>query len=92
MLRTEPRNENNDQAPTAILELVDGPRDMRFAMTARTIARERKTEGGIRDITLRNVQKVTRFRADGEEALQKMVRTVETGEGLVGRKKEKGGR
>ena len=34
VLRVEPQKE--DQAPSAILEQVDGPRDMRFAMTART--------------------------------------------------------
>lgn len=84
VLRTEPRNENNDQAPTAILEFVDGPRDIRFAMTARTVARERHTEDGVRDITLRNIAKVTRFREGGEEALQRMVSAVETAKGLGG--------
>ena len=84
MLRTEPRNKNDDQAPTAILELVDGPRDIRFAMTAKTVARERALEGGIREITLRNIAKVTRFREGGEEALQKMVRAVETASGFEG--------
>ena len=92
MLRTEPRNRNNDQAPTAILELVDGPRDMRFAMTAKTVMRERELEGGVRDITLRNIAKVTRFREGGEEALHKMIRTMETAEGLGGRENERGGR
>jgi large subunit ribosomal protein L17 len=38
---------------------------MRFAMTARTIARER-SEG-------RDVNKVTRFRKDGEEELEDLV-------------------
>ncbi|KAL8797359.1 MAG: hypothetical protein Q9195_000514 [Heterodermia aff. obscurata] len=77
VLRIEPRNRNNDQAPTAILELVDGPRDMRFAMTAKTLVRERATEGGVREITARNVQKVTRFRDGGMEELERTVRTVE---------------
>ena len=72
VLRTEPRNRNNDQAPTAILELVDGPRDMRFAMTARTVARERELEHGIRDVTLFNIKKVTQFRQGGERALMAM--------------------
>ena len=86
MLRTEPRNKNDDQAPTAILELVDGPRDMRFAMTARTVARERAVgEGEIREVTLRNVAKVTRYREGGEEALQRAVAAVETARGLGGR-------
>ncbi|KAJ5248745.1 54S ribosomal protein L8 [Penicillium chermesinum] len=32
----------DDQAPSAILELVDGPKDTRFAMVARTVARQRE--------------------------------------------------
>nr|UPX44723.1 mitochondrial 54S ribosomal protein L8 [Penicillium fuscum] len=46
VLHIESLNRNHDQAPSAILELVDGPRDMRFAMTAKTLARERLTENG----------------------------------------------
>ena len=78
VLRIEPLNRNDDQAPSAILELVDGPRDMRFAMTAKTLARERSEgEGAIRDITARNIAKVTRFRKDGEADLQRAVRALE---------------
>ena len=55
---------------------------MRFAMTAKTLVRERQSEGGIRDITARNVAKVTRFREGGEEELEKMVRRLETAKGL----------
>ncbi|MCJ1351330.1 MAG: hypothetical protein MMC33_001314 [Icmadophila ericetorum] len=44
VLRLEPLKE--DQAPSAILELVDGPRDMRFAMTAKTLVRERAAASG----------------------------------------------
>lgn len=33
-------NRPGDNAPTAILELVDGPRDLRFEMTARAVGRE----------------------------------------------------
>ena len=42
VLRVEPAKA--DAAPSAVLELVDGPRDMRFAMTARTLARLRALE------------------------------------------------
>ncbi|KAG7004669.1 54S ribosomal protein L8 [Physcia stellaris] len=77
VLRVEPRNRNNDQAPSAILELIDGPRDMRFAMTAKTLVRERATEEGVREITARNVQKVTRFREGGMEELERAVKKVE---------------
>ena len=75
VLRIEPLKE--DQAPSAILELVDGPRDMRFAMTAKTLVRERATEAGVRDLTAKNILKVTRFRPGGEEALEETVRRLE---------------
>ncbi|MCJ1313245.1 hypothetical protein MMC25_006922 [Agyrium rufum] len=118
VLRIEPLKE--DQAPSAILELVDGPKDMRFHMTAKTLVRERlglssasastsssnpsagaaadgrsmMTRGnanmtpaviaaataeneGIRDITLKNVDKVTRFRPGGQEALERLVKRME---------------
>ena len=78
MLRIEPLNRNNDQAPSAILELVDGPRDMRFAMTAKTLMRERASEDGVvREITAKNVRKVTRFREGGMGALEREVRRLE---------------
>ena len=69
-----------DQAPSAVLELVDGARDMRFAMTARTLARLRSggaTEAAWNDVTRANVNKVTRYRPDGERALESMVQRFE---------------
>ncbi|KAL9117788.1 MAG: hypothetical protein Q9187_005668 [Circinaria calcarea] len=75
VLRIEPLKE--DQAPSAILELVDGPRDMRFAMTAKTLVKERATEGGVRELTAKNIIKVTRFREGGEAELEKTVRALE---------------
>ncbi|KAL9102322.1 MAG: hypothetical protein Q9163_002502 [Psora crenata] len=89
VLRLEPVNRHHDQAPTAILELVDGPRDMRFAMTAKSLVRERAAaaagagsddaaaDTGIRDITARNVIKVTRYRPQGEQELEKEVERLE---------------
>ncbi|KAL8739638.1 MAG: hypothetical protein Q9190_007576, partial [Brigantiaea leucoxantha] len=71
VLRIEPQNKHFDQAPSAILELVDGPQDMRFHMTAKTLVRERATENGVREITAKNVRKVTRFREGGVEALER---------------------
>ena len=62
-----------DQAPSAILELVDGPKDMRFAMTARTIARMRGEGEELNAMTEKNIAKVTKFRKDGETALENMV-------------------
>lgn len=71
VLRIEPIKE--DQAPSAILELVDGPRDMRFAMTARTIAKARGNGQDINDMTAANIAKVTRFRQNADTDLEEMV-------------------
>lgn len=74
VLRIEPLKE--DQAPSAILELVDGPKDMRFAMTARTVARFRREGKELNEMTQRNVEKVTQFRKDGTKALERMVKKI----------------
>jgi large subunit ribosomal protein L17 len=74
VLRIEPKED--DQAPSAILELVDGPKDMRFAMTARTLARLQKEDKEINDLTAKNIAKVTRFRENGEAALEEMVKRM----------------
>ena len=76
VLRVEPKKD--DQAPSAILELVDGPRDMRFAMTAKSLARQRaSSEDATNDVTALNVRKVTRFRPGGQSALEKEVKRIE---------------
>lgn len=72
VLRTEPIKE--DQAESAILELVDGPKDMRFALTARTIARAQAAGHEINNMTAANIHKVTRFRKDGNKQLKEMVK------------------
>jgi large subunit ribosomal protein L17 len=93
VLRTEPldrdkkhkpddREYNPGQPESAILELVDGPRDMRFAITARALVRQREREeegtgGGLTEILAANIRKVTRFRKGGEEVLEKEVRRLE---------------
>ncbi len=66
-----------DQAPSAILELVDGPKDMRFALTAKTIANIREKGHEINDMTAANIRKVTRYRKGGENDLDKMVKSFE---------------
>ena len=73
MLRTEPKD-NYDQAPSAVLELVDGPRDLRFAITAAAVARDRALGKPHTDLTQRQIEKVTRFRPDGAAQLEDMVR------------------
>lgn len=75
VLRTEPKD-SYDQAPSAVLELVDGRRDMRFAMTAATVARDRAAGREHTDITLLNVAKVTRFRKEGQAELDGMVERI----------------
>ena len=51
---------------------------MRFAMTAKTIANIREKGNEINDMTAANIQKVTRYRPDGENDLEEMVRKFET--------------
>ena len=64
---------------------------MRFAMTARTLARQR-AEGNdtMNEITAVNVMKVTRFRKDGERALEKEVKRLERKEKEKRKGKENG--
>jgi hypothetical protein len=73
VLRIEPMKE--DQAESAILELVDGPKDMRFAMTAKTLAR-RPAKLGLSPGITTHVKKVTQFRKDGVNGLRKMVQIL----------------
>jgi large subunit ribosomal protein L17 len=68
-----PERKPADQAPSAILELVDGPKDMRFALTARAIARQREEGLKEHELTALNKKKVTQFRKDGVEALEDAV-------------------
>lgn len=74
VLRIEPTKP--DQAPSAILELVDGPKDIRFAMTARTLATIQKEGREVNDLTAKNIEKVTKFREGGEDALEDMVQKI----------------
>ena len=74
VLRVEPKED--DQAPSAILELVDGPKDMRFMITARTVARFKKEDKEINEMTQKNIEKVTRFRKDGDVAFENMVKRM----------------
>jgi large subunit ribosomal protein L17 len=76
VLRIEPLK--TDQAPSAILELVDGPKDMRFAMTAKTVARCAKEDKDLNELTLKNIKKVTQFRENGQEELEEMVEKLKS--------------
>lgn len=81
VLRIEPLKE--DQADSAILELVDGPKDMRFALTAKTLAR-RPAKLGLSPTLTTHVKKVTQFREGGVESLREMVQRlrIEQEEGM----------
>lgn len=68
---TEPRH-SIDQAETAILEYVDGPKDTRFMMAAKTVARDRLLGRPTTFVTTTNIKKVTQFR--GEKPFEEMVR------------------
>lgn len=76
----EPERKPNDQAPSAILELVDGPKDMRFAMTVRAVARQRELGLDPHPLTKLNVEKVTRYRKGGAQALEEAVRKLQMGD------------
>lgn len=80
VLRVEPKKA--DQAPSAILELVDGPKDMRFHLTARSVARQ-QAQGldTLGEITTMNVRKVTQFRKDGVEDLEGAIKRLELQDG-----------
>ncbi|PTU22435.1 hypothetical protein P175DRAFT_0498969 [Aspergillus ochraceoroseus IBT 24754] len=80
VLRVEPKKD--DQAPSAILELVDGPKDMRFALTARTVLR-RRGQGleTLDELTTMNVRKVTQFRKNGVEELERAIHRLKVDDG-----------
>ncbi|KAI0879131.1 ribosomal protein L17 [Hypoxylon argillaceum] len=75
VLRTEPKSAY-DQGDSAILEFVDGPKDMRFAMTAAAVARDRALGRASNELTLKNRAKVVRYRSDGPKAFDFMVRRI----------------
>ncbi|KAI1085341.1 ribosomal protein L17 [Whalleya microplaca] len=76
VLRTEPKS-RYDQGESAILELVDGPRDLRFAMTAAAVARDERLGRPHTDLTKMNRRKVLRYRgADGGKTFADMVERI----------------
>ncbi|KAI0100137.1 ribosomal protein L17 [Nemania sp. FL0031] len=76
VLRTEPKS-TYDQGDSAILEFVDGPKDMRFAMTAAAVARDRALGRPSNELTLMNRSKVLRYRGtNGDRVFNDMVRRI----------------
>jgi len=76
-MRTEPKDRYS-QAPSAILELVDGPKDLRFAITAAAVARDQVMGKPHSDLTHKNVNKVTRYRKDGQKVFEDMVARIKS--------------
>jgi hypothetical protein len=76
VLRTETKDPYS-QSQSAILELVDGPRDIRFAVTAAAVARDRSLGKVHTELTERNMEKVTRFRKNGIPDFEEMVQHAE---------------
>ena len=76
-MRIEPKDKS-DQAPSAILELVDGEKDMRFAMVAKTIVRAAQENTQMTPQAVLNIQKVIKFRKNGEDELDALVRRMAT--------------
>lgn len=74
LLLSEPLKD--DAAKSAVLCLVDGPKDMRFNMTARALLRQQEEGLPMNEITAVNVRKVTRFRENGVAALTKAVKDL----------------
>ncbi|KAI1824576.1 ribosomal protein L17 [Xylaria intraflava] len=76
VLRTEPKSKY-DQGDSAILEFVDGPKDIRFAMTAAAVARDKALGRSSRELTVKNRTKVLRYRgADGTKLFNDMVEKI----------------
>jgi len=71
VLRIEPYK--TDQAPSAILELVDGIKDMRFAMTAKIVANTLAQDKELNELTRTNRKKVIKFRPNGKHEFQMLV-------------------
>ena len=78
----------DDGGPSAILSLVDGPRDMRFSMTAKALVRQRKESIDLDEMTAASMRKVTRFRDGGMEDLDKEVQRLEKDAGIQAEKEK----
>lgn len=89
---SEPERKPHDQAPSAILELVDGPKDTRFAMVARTVARQRGLGNNhLNSLTALNVRKVTAFRKGGVEALEEAISKLKLQKDIPAKEEVEGG-
>ncbi|KAG5520155.1 hypothetical protein PMAC_001231 [Pneumocystis sp. 'macacae'] len=62
VLRLPPRK--SDSAPMAILEYIDGPKDIRLLMTAKTMINIEDSNIKTSKITMKNIEKVTHFQKE----------------------------
>ncbi|BFZ55084.1 54S ribosomal protein L8, mitochondrial [Savitreella phatthalungensis] len=68
-----------DKARQAVLSFCDGPKDVRFDVTAAAIAQSRISGKELTPLTLKNAAKVVRYRGDaGKEVLEAAVKREET--------------
>lgn len=74
VIRLEPRL--GDNADQAIVELVDGPREMKLWLTARVVARLQQQNLPIDPLTQTNVDKLIKLRKGGKEEFDKVVEIV----------------
>lgn len=58
---------------------MDGARDMKFTLTAMTIARCRREGTELSLITMGNIEKLTKYRKDGLNELEDLVKKIESG-------------
>lgn len=71
ILKLEPRL--SDSAPQSIIELVDGSKEMKFWMLARVVARLEQQNLPIDSLTKLNVEKLIKFKPNGEEEFKSLV-------------------
>lgn len=75
VIKLEPRL-GEDNAPMSVLELVDSDYEIKFWYTAKIVARLEIQDLALDDITKLNVEKLTKFRNDGENKFREAVETA----------------
>lgn len=76
VLRLEPRL--GDRAEQSVVELVDGPKEMKLWLTARVVARLQLQNLPVDALTQHNVEKLVKFREGGQEEFDALVERCKT--------------
>jgi len=71
VLRLEPRF--GDRAEQSILELVDGPKEMKLWLTARIVARLQLQDKPVDPLTQSNIDKLIQYRENGQQHFDELV-------------------